>query len=212
MKFNRLIIFIGFMFYLFTLKSAPVYHPIDRSSWEKTVDGLSYTEEKPEPVEMDMRAPFQISSDFLRVIGFIVIAALLIFLLLKLFGKGLFSNTKVAKQKSIIKQLEDDPMESDLDRFLREAMENHDYRLAIRIYYIMLLKALHEKNFIIWKKDKTNMDYLSEMRRHNTFTQLETNTYIYEFIWYGERPIAESQFTTVSSSFISLIQQINNSR
>ena len=154
MKFNRLIIFIGFMFYLFTLKSAPVYHPIDRSSWEKTVDGLSYTEEKPEPVEMDMRAPFQISSDFLRVIGFIVIAALLIFLLLKLLGKGLFSNTKVAKQKSIIKQLEDDPMESDLDRFLREAMENHDYRLAIRIYYIMLLKALHEKNFIIWKKDK----------------------------------------------------------
>ena len=198
-------------------QTAPAYHPIDRSEWEKATDGLSYNEQKQEEEKIkeektrDWSFNLPISQQLAQIIGFGLIAALLVFILLKLFGKGLFGNKKVdVIQKTILNELDERPMETDLERFLREALENRDYRLAIRIYYLMLLKILHDKNFIEWKRNKTNMDYLAEVYKHPSYARLTNNTIMYEFIWYGEKTIAKSQFDLISTSYIDLIKEIKN--
>lgn len=198
-------------------QTAPAYHPIDRSEWEKATDGLSYNEQKQEEEKIkeektrDWSFNLPISQQLAQIIGFGLIAALLVFILLKLFGKGLFGNKKVdVIQKTILNELDERPMETDLERFLREALENRDYRLAIRIYYLMLLKILHDKNFIEWKRNKTNMDYLAEVYKHPSYARLSNNTIMYEFIWYGEKTIAKSQFDLISTSYIDLIKEIKN--
>ncbi len=202
----------------FGQETAPVYHPIDKSKWEKTVDGLDYREaekkeETPQPVDYNFptpREPFSLSLP-LQIVGYVLIGILLIGILIYFFGKGLFKNPKViAANNHIITDLDERPMESDLERYLREALENKDYRLAVRIYYLMVLKLLHDKELIAWKKNKTNMDYLIEMRNHPNYNQLSQQTLIYEYVWYGEQPIAEPQYKTVSQTFIQLLQNMKN--
>ena len=183
-------------------QNAPAYHPIDRSEWEKATEGLSYNEKKQEEEklkevkERDFSFNLPISQQLAQVIGFILIAALLVFILLKLFGKGLFGNKKVdVVQKTTLHELDERPMETDLERFLREALENRDFRLAIRIYYLML---------------KTNMDYLAEVNKHPSYPRLSNNTIMYEFIWYGEKTLGESQFNLIRTSYIDLLKELKN--
>ncbi len=214
-KFLFLLICISFA--MLQGQNAPVYHPIDRSEWEKATDGLSYNEKKQEEeiakeeIARNWSFDLPIPQQLAQVIGFILIAALLVFILLKLFGKGLFSNKKVdVVQKTTLHELDERPMETDLERFLREALENKDFRLAVRIYYLMLLKILHDKNFIEWKKNKTNMDYLAEVNKHPSYPRLSNNTIMYEFIWYGEKSLGESQFNMIRPSYIDLIKELKN--
>ena len=197
------------------------YHPIEKDKWEKAVDGLDYNEtieeeiqddQEREPREMpEVRKPFSLSLDWLKILIFAAIAALLIFILLKLFGKGA-SNPAVKPVSATINDLEDKPMESDLERFLRQAIETGNFKLAVRIYYLMVLKGLQDKGLIVWKKNKTNFDYLIEVAQHPQFQQLNQSTLIYEYIWYGDRQIAEPQFKSISISFLRLIEKIGSEK
>ena len=191
----------------------PVYHPIEKSDWNKAVDGLNYNEKIIEEEEVEISqtsAPLNFGP-LLQIIGFILIAALLIFVLFYFFGRGLFGNPKVeSATQNIITDLEERPMESDLERYLREALASKNYRLAIRIYYLMMLKSLHEKSLITWKKDKTNMDYLIELRNHPQYDALSKNTLIYEFVWYGDKSITDQHYNEASPLFIHLIQQLQS--
>ncbi len=199
-------------------ETSPVYHPIDKSKWEKTVEGMDFQEtekkaEESEPIDINFpqqREPFSLSLP-LQIVGYVLIGILLIGILIYFFGKGLFKNPKVIPTNDhIITDLDERPMESDLERYLRQALENKDFRLAIRIYYLMLLKLLNDKELITWKKNKTNMDYLIEMRNHPNYNQLSQQTLIYEYVWYGEQSIAEPQYKTVSQTFIQLLQNMKN--
>ncbi|MBC8047555.1 MAG: hypothetical protein H7Y00_12220 [Fimbriimonadaceae bacterium] len=198
--------------------NADTYHAIDKTEWEKAVEGLDYTEKVPEQQDADPQNPSSSPSPFaasglIRVLLFVVIIALLVFIILKVFGKDIFSkNRKVNKGNTIsVEDLEERPMESDLDRFLREALEKKDYRLAIRIYYLMVLRNLHESEIIKWKKDKTNRDYLFETSDKQFHPQFSNNTLIYEYIWYGEQAVEEKNFLSVKQSFTNLITAINSS-
>ena len=71
---------------------------------------------------------------------------------------------------------------------LREAEATGNYRLALRLGYLELLKNLSDQDFIDWQPDKTNHAYLRELAaRHPTarapFGEL---TRQFEYVWYGE--------------------------
>lgn len=98
--------------------------------------------------------------------------------------------------------------ETDLERFLREALQAGHYSLAIRLYYLMVIKALSEKGNIRWSREKTNRDYLREMRSHhlgNTFREL---TREYERVWYGNQAPDARHFESLQSDFKTLLGQI----
>lgn len=196
---------------------APTYHPIDKGEWENTVEGLDYIEKQPKKKEINPQEQLEIKQPFdvsvaLKIAGFAIIIGILIFALLKFLGVDLFKNQKVTAAQSTITALEEKPMESDLERFLREALSRKDFRLAIRIYYLMVLKSLNERGSIKWKKEKTNMDYLQELRSHPKYEAISSSTFIFEVVWYGEKDIRESQYNNLSSPFIELLQQLKPSK
>ena len=55
---------------------------------------------------------------------------------------------------------------TELQRLLKDALDQGDYRGAIRIYFIFILRALSKKKWIQWEKEKTNFSYLVEMRKN----------------------------------------------
>lgn len=195
---------------------APLYHPIDKQSWLEETEGMSYNEksepQKPlqdTPIEEDNDIKPLISSEFVKVIAFITVAALLFFILYRIFGRGIRANPELrVSTTEILDDLDERPMESDLDRYLKQALTEQDYRLAVRIYYLMLLKALHDKNIITWRKEKTNYDYLRELHKHPEIKRLNNSTLLFEYIWYGDKAVNASEFHGIQPGFISLIEQI----
>ena len=199
-------------------ENTPVYHPIDKTEWEKTVKGYDYYEKGEQKKEIDFEPDINIPEDntstgdislVTKTLLFVAAAVLLIFILIMIFGKGIRVNTKVVNTPiQVLEELDERPMESDLERFLRESLERRDFRLAIRIYYLMVLKTLHEKNAITWKNDNTNMDYLLCLRSHPQYELLSKNTYVFEYIWYGNQNLTENGYKRISPSFTQLLNQI----
>ena len=105
-------------------------------------------------------------------------------------------------------QIEENIHESDLRQYLRQAAGRGDYTLAVRLYYLALLKELSLAKMIRWKKDKTNRDYRAEMRPNALFSEFERLTLVFERVWYGSNAISQAQYEEIAPSFEQLLQKI----
>ena len=81
----------------------------------------------------------------------------------------------------------------------------------MRLYYLKLLKKLHEMEKIAWKKDKTNRDYLSELfDRDFHFQQMRGLTLSYESVWYGDHEMNRELLLRICSQFESVFSELDN--
>ena len=129
----------------------------------------------------------------------------------KLMGSENFfapKNRKIQRSGPMysVEDIEDNIHESDLELFIREAIDNKNYTLAIRGYYLAIIKELSLVKKIKWKRDKTNKDYLSEMRQNSLFQRFRETTRIFEKVWYGEDHLQEEEFLVLKPKFEQLIQ------
>ena len=90
---------------------------------------------------------------------------------------------------------------SDPDALLRNAIKSGNYRLAVRFLYLQSLKRLSEKKFIEINTNKTNYEYVSEIRRHKFANEFASLTLQYEYVWYGEYPVDERLFEQIQDGF-----------
>ena len=102
---------------------------------------------------------------FLEIIPYLLLGILL-FLLIKFFLK-VNSNAIVYSNKnsSIVNLSEDEHIirNEDIDLLIQQALKSRDYRLAVRYYYLLILKLLSSEKHIEWEMQKTNDDYLKEL-------------------------------------------------
>lgn len=90
---------------------------------------------------------------------------------------------------------------NDPDSLLRNAIRNGNYRLAVRYLYLESLQRLSEKKFIEINTNKTNYEYVMEVRRHKFANEFASLTLQYEYVWYGEYPVDERLFNQIHGSF-----------
>ena len=57
------------------------------------------------------------------------------------------------------------------------------------------------KKWIKWKKDKTNRNYLNELKALDIKNQFSQLTNIFERVWYGEVAVNEAIFTEIEGQF-----------
>lgn len=147
----------------------------------------------------------------MQIVFYGVIAAI-IGLILYLIARNVSyrSNPKKAADKSKNPDEIHDIMELDTEGLIRNAHQAGNYKLAIRLYFLHLLKKLNENGIIVWTKDKTNRDYLSELfSKQYYFDEVRKLTLAYERVWYGEHiPTAET-YETLSSEFKAIDQKLN---
>ena len=183
-------------------------HNFDEKKWKDIVGETSYTEkkieEKKESNSFTPAAPIW-SGSILKIIGFGLIFAIAITVLYFLV-KNTFANEFISKDLKI-----NDPLlfdnhieevsDQDIEALLKRALANTDFRAAVRLYYIRLLKHLHNTQFIAWKKDKTNRDYSYELSTTPLVGGFQKVTLAYEVIWYGERTPTSKEFETLQRNF-----------
>jgi len=142
----------------------------------------------------------------------IAIIGYILFLIIKntsLKSKGKISKSNLPDDSTHVEDIK----ELEIDRLLREAMASGNYRLVIRIYFLGLLQKLDEDGFIVWKKDKTNRDYLSELfSKEHYYEEVKSLTIAYELVWYGDHNLPTQAYEQIISSFKTIDQTLKSSK
>lgn len=203
------------------LESSAVYQSeelkvtrFDDDKWKAIVNGVNYNEEledKPENEETEeASAPWD--GRVLKVISFVVIAALLIAVIYYV-TRFISLDARIERTRLDTQDLEapvEDIAALDIAQLLDQAKRQGNYKLAVRLYYLDLLKKLNDKGVIVWKKDKTNRDYLTELFSANVFfNEVRRLTLSYEAVWYGEHDLTPETFQFLTTQFENIYSQIN---
>jgi len=91
--------------------------------------------------------------------------------------------------------------EISFDTEIGKAVLIKDYRLAVRLLYLKSLKRLSDSGRIHWEIDKTNMQYINELKNADHREIFRELTFRFEYIWYGGFPVNEDSFARISDSF-----------
>ncbi len=106
-------------------------------------------------------------------------------------------------------EIEDNIQESDLERALRLALEAKNYKVALRIYYLSIIKTMNAQALIQYKKEKTNFDYVRELQEAQLQSHFSTITIAFERIWYGDRSIGLEEYSKLQPNFEQFINHLN---
>ncbi len=188
----------------------------DNKKWNELRDGIKYAKQiEKKETKSDCNSSkwptmdWSVLASFKYVlIGLVV--ALLALALVWFFTKGiLFGNKKTKLEQQQAAFLTEENIEKVefgyLEQALEKALLQKNFRMAIRIHYLWLLKVLYEKELIKWKKDKTNHTYISELAKKSSQESADSFrklTLWYEKAWYGESKIDEKDFRRVETYFV----------
>jgi hypothetical protein len=186
-------------------------HKFDSLQWKALTDKSNYEEKKEEKAETFRPSAPSIpwSGNVLRAIAFIIILAVVVLIIYFVVKNTSLENKIKSKQQSLTDLSK--PVESieelDIDHLLKEAIRTENYKAAVRLYFLSLLKKFNASGSIVWKKDKTNHDYLIELFSKPYFEQMKGFTLAYERVWYGEHFLSQESFRSLERDFKSLEQQ-----
>ncbi|WP_394749751.1 DUF4129 domain-containing protein [Spongiimicrobium salis] len=149
---------------------------------------------------------------FLRIIPYVLLG-LLIYLLIRFFIKA---NSRAMlhsqKNQSVVGMSEEENIikNENIHELIKNAIAAGDYRLAIRYYYLSILKLMSHKEYIAWEMQKTNDDYIKELKETDFKQSFARITHLYDYIWYGSFAIDESKFRKAEIAFSELQKAIDN--
>jgi hypothetical protein len=144
---------------------------------------------------------FFVFDSALGVIFWIIAIAIFGFIIFKLFlnNSSFFSRSRKNISNDIDVTEDTDP--TDIDELLRNAIKAGNYRLAVRYLYLQTLTRLSERKLIGINSNKTNYEYVNEVRKHKFANEFASLTLKYEYVWYGEYPVDEKLFEQLQDGF-----------
>ncbi|MFS4467673.1 DUF4129 domain-containing protein [Maribacter sp. 2210JD10-5] len=149
---------------------------------------------------------------FLQFLPYLLILVLL-FILIKFFLNVNARSMSYAKKNQALVTLSEEEhiiKNEDIQELIKNALAEKNYRLAIRYYYLLTLQTMSNKELIDWEQQKTNTDYITELKKENLKYPFTRITRLYDYIWYGDFPIDENKYKKAASSFESLQNLLNN--
>jgi hypothetical protein len=152
-------------------------------------------------------------ASFFQILFIIIVALVIVVLLINMLGAGdIFAprSRKISKYSNTfsIEKIEENIHETDLEKFIQKAVQEKNYALAIRLYYLAIIKELSLSKMIKWKRDKTNRTYLREVGSSNLFKPFRETTRIFERVWYGEGKLDEQEYFSLKPKFEQLIKAV----
>jgi hypothetical protein len=97
----------------------------------------------------------------------------------------------------------DDIFSIRFDTEIAKAEGAGNYRFAVRLWYLRLLKELSEKELIEYRQGRTNHDYVMQLRKRtygNDFSLLTRN---FEYTWYGQFDLSAEAYKLLRNDFVT---------
>lgn len=195
--------------------------PIAEKNWQDATTGLDYSNDVPNKKKETEKKPIEESAPstnwgaWAQGLG-VIFQTLAILLALGLIAYGIYWMMQAPKNKTLasdgteitLANLDQYVLETDLERFLREAKASANWPLAIRLYFLLIIKQLSDNGTIRWAKEKTNRDYLRETNTHPLGADFRNITRQYERIWYGNQGLDSEAFVALEPDFQALLTSL----
>lgn len=195
---------------------------VDRDYLKKEADKLNFKESEPpkeKPKKTEEKIPeFKLPSkkvapalpvNLIYWFAFAVLAVGLVLLLFRLKAASteteesdLAIHTEQWIDANRLKKLK-------IDQELESALQAKDIRMAVRILFLKNLKLLMEKGWISPALEKTNMEYVAELKGRPQQQDLLEVTRIFEWVWYGEAHLSMEQYSGIKGEFDKVYHNIN---
>lgn len=91
---------------------------------------------------------------------------------------------------------------------IHKAIQQNNFRLAVRLHYLQLLKTLAARSVIRYQQDKTNLDYLQQLYKTPYYDLFFQVTRHYEYSWYGHFDVTADAYRMIREDF----EKIENNR
>jgi len=155
---------------------------------------------------------FRLSAGYYKTLSFLfkvffwlLIAGILIFAFSRFkFYKYFYTAADPPPKEFTVEDMDENV--EDLNAAIQREFRNKNYRLALRYQFIKVLRELDENGMISYATEKTNIDYLSEIKSKSAAVspvfELLINTY--NAVWYGHYAISKADYNRYSGSFVQL--------
>ncbi|QOW10751.1 DUF4129 domain-containing protein [Kaistella flava (ex Peng et al. 2021)] len=155
--------------------------------------------------KVDQNKTASYAENIMRIFSVIIIGFILYFLIKFLLGKdGNFFFSKKNKKINIENQdLQENIHEINFSESIEKFERQKDYRSAVRYQFLLVLKKLADKKLINWNPEKTNKDYLSELKTNDLKSNFKDLAYIFDYVWYGEFEVNEESYTQFKQKFLN---------
>ncbi len=185
------------------------FQQLNENGYQKIIEGLDYTKtkkklrvkefdfnlEKEEEVKPPNLAFFNGISKIFRFFAILCILVLIGYILFQLIKLIETSDQLIESSEPIeVEEIE----EIDAVDLLQKALNEGDYRMAIRMKFIRVLQEFNSTELIKWKEEKTNRDYLNELKQTTHYQFFKEASSIYSLIWYGNHHIDKDDYELLS--------------
>ncbi len=146
------------------------------------------------------------AGNWIRITLIVLLVAVAVFVLVRLLGvdvSGIFF--KKPESVNLSESTIDENIHANgLNNLLEKALAGRQYRLAVRITYLIMLKRLSDAGQIHWQPDKTNRSYLNEIGGQPLRKLFSELTHLYEHVWYGDFDITAEHYNRFENDFNEL--------
>lgn len=220
MRQNLLLFFIFFFFFgvLSKLSGTPnkevskeryetIVKEIDLNKTKKRLEQKVKKTKKQEKIDkQDQNFDISQPSNYFEGIGFVVITLIILGIIYAVF-KNIEGRNDSKLQNDIDLDEIEDIEKVDLKSMFNNSVKQEDYRLALRLKFLVILQKLSSQQIIKWKPDKTNRTYSREIQNIDLQKDFASVVQIFEKIWYGLFEIDKRSFNVFNETFEKFLKK-----
>jgi hypothetical protein len=159
-------------------------------------------EKKPEKVENE--GPSFDFLGWLPVLKYVLIGILVLVLAYLVYRLVLSGKGEKNQPNETLISWETDPDKiayEQLEVWLQKALADQQFAYAVRVLFLMVLKDFSQREIIIWKRNKTNRDYLFEIRERELARSFRQMAHAFDASRYGNYQVNRQAFDLVQAEF-----------
>ena len=175
------------------------------------ISTIHLLKKKKQKIRRNEAPGFRVSKEFRRIMWIIIIVVFISVILIYI-TKSNIHLFKSSSQKIKIEnesEIGENIYTINYEKELQAATANRNFRLAVRLLYLQIIKKLADKNLIDFKPHKTNSDYLTQLSSSHLYKDFSRLTRSFEYIWYGGFQMSEEAFTGVQNDFFQFKNKLN---
>ena len=175
-------------------------------------DGKKPADEENESI--DIRPPRTRLTDqtwFQSILWFIIIGgfATCIGIYLSSNNVGIFRRKNVQMAMDGDGEIPEDIFAINYQQEIEKARQAGNFRLAVRLHYLRMLKLMSERQVIRYTQDKTNFDYMMQLQGGRYYEDFFRITRDYEYSWYGQFPVTEDMYELIRHDFDRMEKELS---
>jgi len=145
-----------------------------------------------------------------KIIFYVFIAVVFAYIIFRLQHATLNGTFYTSKNRAALAFQENPENIRSLDfsKEITDAESAKKFRLAIRLLFLRSLKHLEHQQFVKWRPEKTNREYLAELSGNHIQADFREIVTIYEYAWYGNFKINRSLYRQISDIFRQFDQHL----